>query len=74
MNRIVAFLGEISPLRMVAVANQQINRRAIEQDAVSQVELVMRTHHEELIGQHPISSCEMEDEILNSMAFSKAVA
>ena len=58
-------------MRKVAVTNQQFNGRAIEQASASQVELVTRTRLEELLGKHPISNHDMEDEILNSIAFTR---
>jgi HJR/Mrr/RecB family endonuclease len=61
-------------LRKVAVTNQQFNGRAVEQAAASHVELVTRARLEELLGQHPISNYEMDDEILNSIALARDVA
>lgn len=66
------FMG--TRLRRVAVTNQRFTTRAQEQAAANQVELVVRSHLEELIGAHPITNHEFDNALLETVLHCEIAA
>lgn len=54
-------------LRRVAVTNQRFTPGAQEQAAVNQVELVVRSRLEELMGAHPITNHEFDSALVETI-------